>query len=104
MTVEIVVGSVSWRNLLPTEDGISTDHIPRTIVTGFWAEYKQHCRIEVGAYFQTHEEHDNTMKTWTVGAIAIRSNGNSQGGYFFLILALKESLTAVADEQFDTIS
>ena len=88
MTVEIVVGSVSWRNLFPAEDGISTYHSPHTIVTGLQADYNNHCHIEVGTYSQTHEEHDNTMKTRTVGAIALRTTGNSQRGYFFLSLAI----------------
>ena len=88
MTVEIVLGSVSWRNLFPAEDGISTDHIPCTIVTGFRAEYKHHCRIEVGFYIKAHEEHDNMMKSRTVGAISLQPTGKFQGGYLFLSLAI----------------
>ena len=86
MSAEIVVGSVSWRNLFPSEDGISTYHTPITIVTSFWDDYKHHCHIEVGTYDQTNKEHDNTIKTQTMGAIALRPTGNSQGGYFFSAL------------------
>ena len=35
---------------------------------------------------QTHEEHDNSMSSRTVGAIALRPTGNQQGGYFFMSL------------------
>ena len=71
MTVEIVVISVPWRNLFPAEYGISTDHSPSTIVPSFQDDYKGHCRIEVGTYVQTHKEHNNTMKTRTMGAITL---------------------------------
>ena len=87
MIIEIVKGSVSWLNMFPAHDGISTIHSPRAIVTGLQVDYHHHCRIEVGSYVQTHEQHDNTMRTRTVGAIALRPNGNSQGGYYFLSLS-----------------
>ena len=35
---------------------------------------------------QTHEYHDNSMRTRTVGAITLRPKGNSQG--FFYLLSL----------------
>lgn len=87
LTIEIVKGSVSWLNMFPAHDGISAFHSPRSIVTGLQVDYKHHCRIETGSYVQTHEQHDNTMRTRTIGAIALRPNGNSQGGYYFLSLS-----------------
>jgi Reverse transcriptase (RNA-dependent DNA polymerase) len=36
---------------------------------------------------QTHEDHDNTMSTRTIGAIALRPTGNDQGGYYFFSLS-----------------
>ena len=42
------------------------------------------CRIECGEYVQTHEEHDNSMQTCTIGAIALRPTCNEQGAYYFL--------------------
>ena len=41
---------------------------------------------EFGEYVQTHEEHDNSLLSCTVGAIALRPTGNQQGGYFFMSL------------------
>jgi hypothetical protein len=49
--------------------------------------FKKHCRIEYGQYVQTHEQHDNSMTTRTVGAIAMRPTGNEQGSYYFYSLA-----------------
>ena len=86
MLIEFVKGSVFWLNAFPLKGGVSTTHSPRTIVTLQQIDYNQHCKLEPGAYVQTHEEHDNTMKTRTVGAIALRTKGNSQGGYYFLSL------------------
>ena len=59
---------------------------PRTIITGQLLDYHKHCRYEFGEYVQTHEEHDNSLQSRTVGAIALRPTGNQQGGYFFMSL------------------
>ena len=59
---------------------------PRTIITGQLLDYHQHCRYEFGEYVQTHEEHDNSLFSRTVGAIALRPTGNQQGGYFLMSL------------------
>jgi hypothetical protein len=86
MIIELVRNSVSWLNMFPVNDGVSPTLGPRAIVTGVQADYQHHCKIEFGSYVQTHEQHDNSMKTRTIGAIALRPNGNSQGGYYFLSL------------------
>ena len=59
---------------------------PRTIITGQLLDYHKHCRYEFGEYVQTHEEHDNSLISRTVGAITLRPTGNQQGGYFFMSL------------------
>jgi len=87
MVIEMVTSSVFWLNMFPANDGISMTMSPRTIVTGLLADYNKHCRIEFGAYEQTHEEHDNSMMTRRTGAIALRRAGNAQGGYHFYSLA-----------------
>ena len=50
-------------------------------------DYNKHCKYEFGEYVQTHEEHDNSMATRTIGALALRPNGNLQGGHLFLSLS-----------------
>ena len=62
------------------------------MVTGRTLETNLHCRYEFGEYVQTHEEHDNSMRTRTVGALALRPTGNEQGGYYFLSLATRQRL------------
>lgn len=53
-------------------------------MTGVKLDANKHCKLPFGAYVQTHEEHDNSMTTRTIGAIALRPTGNTQGGYYFL--------------------
>ncbi|KAL7559815.1 hypothetical protein ACA910_003979 [Epithemia clementina (nom. ined.)] len=59
---------------------------PRQIITGLDINYSRHCKAEFGDYIQTHEEHDNTMATRTIGALALRPTGNAQGAYYCLSL------------------
>ena len=59
---------------------------PRTIITGQLLDYHKHCQYEFGEYVQTHEEHDSSLLSCTIGAIALRPTGNQQGGYFFMSL------------------
>jgi hypothetical protein len=40
------------------------------IVTGQGIDFACHCKYEFGKYVQTHEEHNNDMAPWTVGALA----------------------------------
>ena len=77
---------VYWLNSVPSNTGVSPTMSPRTIITGQLLDYHKHCRYEFGEYVQTHEEHDNSLLSRTVGAIALRPTGNQQGGYFFMSL------------------
>jgi len=72
--------------MFPPNNGASDVLSPRAIITGTRPDYKRHCRIEPGSYVQTHEEHDNSMQSRTLGAIALRPAGNAQGSYYFLNL------------------
>ncbi len=86
MVIQMVFLSVFWLNAFPHRLGISQTLSPRTIVTGLHIDYNTHCRIEFGQYVQTHEKHDNSMASRTVGALALRPTGNQQGGYFLYSL------------------
>ena len=86
MLQEIVAGAVFWLNVFPPKSGVSTTFGPRAIVLGTQIDYKKHCRMECGQYVETHEPHDNTMKERTCPAIFLRTNGNEQGGAFFMSL------------------
>ena len=82
MVVELIYSSVFWLNTFPVNDGVSDTMSPRLIILGMKIDYDKHCKIEYGAYAQSHDEHDNSMATRTTGAIALRPTGNNQGGYY----------------------
>ena len=86
MVMELAKAVVYWLNSVPSNMGMSPTMIPRTIITGQLLDYHKHCRYKFGEYVQTHEEHDNSFQSRTVGAIALRPTGNQQGGYFFMSL------------------
>ena len=86
MVMELAKVMVYWLNSVPSNTGISPTMSPRKIITGQLLDYHKHCRYEFGEYVQTHEEHDNSLLSRTVGAIALRPTGNQQGGYFFMSL------------------
>ena len=72
---------------VPQKRGVSKTLSPRTLLTGQTWSYTTHCKLEFGDYVETHEEHDNSMATRTIGAIALCPTGNTLGGYFFFSLA-----------------
>ena len=86
MVMELAKAVVYWLNSVPSNTGVSPTMSPRTIIMGQLLDYHKHCRYEFGEYVQTHEEHDNSLLSRTVGAIALRPTGNQQGGYFFMSL------------------
>jgi hypothetical protein len=86
MIIEMVFLSVFWINAFPHRLGVSQTLSPHTIVTSLHVDYKKHCRIKFGQYAQTHEQHNNSMASCTVGALALRPTGNEQGGYYFYSL------------------
>ena len=86
IVMELAKAVVYWLNSVPSTTGVSPTMSPRTIVTGQLQDYHKHCRYEFGEYVQTHEEHDNSLLSHTVGAIALRPTGHQQGGYFFMSL------------------
>ena len=87
MLIELVYNAIFWLNSFPPLGGISKTISPRELVFGGKIDYNKHCKYEFGEYVQTHEEHDNSMATRTIGALALRPNGNLQGGHLFLSLS-----------------
>ena len=86
MVMELAKAVVYWLNSVPSNTGVSPTMSPRTIIMGQLLDYHKHCHYKFGEYVQTHEEHDNSLQSRTVGAIALRPTGNQQGGYFFMSL------------------
>jgi hypothetical protein len=69
---EMVTACAFWLNMFPPIDGIFTTLSPRALITGFTLDYAKHCRLEFESYVQTHEDHDNSMQSRTMGVIALR--------------------------------
>jgi hypothetical protein len=87
MIIELAKSAVFGRNTFPAKNGVFVELISRAIVTGSTIDFHRHCQYEFGEYVQTHEAHDNSMGSQTVGAIALRPTGNAQGGYYFFSLS-----------------
>ena len=86
MIVELIYYCCFWLNSFPAKGGISATMSPRAIVVGSTIDYNNHVKLEFGQYVQTHEPHDNSIQTRTVGALALRPTGNAQGGHYFFSL------------------
>ena len=83
--IEMVYSSVFWRNMFALKGGVSKTQSPSEIVLNRKLNYNAHCKVEFGEYVQTHEEHNNDMKSRTLGAIATRPS-NDAGSYYFISL------------------
>jgi hypothetical protein len=84
MMVHVVYFSIFWIKSFPAKGGLSSHVSPRTIITGLTIDFNTHCRLEFGAYVQTHEAHGNNMSPRTIGAICLGPRGSIQGGYKFM--------------------
>ena len=67
--MELAKAVVYWLNSVHSHMGVSLTISPRTIITGQVLDYHKHCRYEFGEYVQTHEEHDNSLISRTVGQL-----------------------------------
>ena len=53
----------------PHPNGISETMSPKEIITGFKVDFTNHCKLKFGDYMQTHEEHNNDMRTHPIDAL-----------------------------------
>ena len=83
--IDMVYSSIFWRNMFALKGGVSKAQSPSEIVLNHKLNYNTHCKVEFGEYVQTHEEHNNDMKSCTLGAIATRPS-NEAGLYYFISL------------------
>ena len=74
ITVNFYINTFVWRK------GISQILPPLTIVKGLVPDANKHFHILYGEYCNTYEGTTNTMELRTVGALALESTGNTQGG------------------------
>jgi hypothetical protein len=94
MVVECVVGCTMWKNSFPPRDGVHKTLSPRTLVTGRSMAFGPMMTLPFGAYAQVTMEGDNTMRSRTVGGVALRPTGNIQGGVRFMALATGRVISA----------
>ena len=87
LVIEMAKAAMFWLNSLPPGDGILSTLSPRAIILGQSINYHQHRKYQFSKYVQTHEEHDNSMQSHTIGALALRLTGNAQGNFYFLSLS-----------------
>ena len=86
MVVKMVHTSVFWRNMFTLKGGISKTMSASEIALNRKLDFNAHCKVEFGEYVQTHEEHDNSMDSRTIGAISTRPS-TGDGAYYFISLA-----------------
>ena len=72
-----------WLNSFPHKDGIYDNMSPRIIITGIKLDHDKHCKDDFVTYVHIHEEHENSLTSSTMGAIALRPTGNTQGTHYF---------------------
>jgi hypothetical protein len=91
----MVADATRCLNQFPWPNGISATMSPASIVTGVANPDYNSMRIEFGAYVQVFEDNapSNTLRSRSLGAIALTPTGNAQGDYFFLSLATGNRLS-----------
>ena len=89
MIVHIVASYICWINAFPPPTpgaGLSDTKGPGQLILRNMVNYKKVCRLQPGEYLQVHQEDEpqNTIAIdRTVCAIALGTQYNLQGGYFF---------------------
>jgi hypothetical protein len=75
-------------DFFPTKVGVSDNLSPNTIMSGVTLDYKKHLSLQLGQYYQVHEEENprNSQIARTKGAISLGPSGNLQGGFKFMAL------------------
>ena len=88
MVIELNNYIAHFLNAFPAKGGVSMKLSPEAIVTGITIDYKKHCKLEFGAYVQTHEEKAprNSMTARSLGAIALGPSLGQSSGYYFMNL------------------
>jgi hypothetical protein len=88
MTIHIVLNVVKLLIFFPNKGGVSDTLSPKTIMSGETLDYKKNLGLQIGQYFQVHEE-DNPRYSQiarTKGAVSLGPSGNLQGGFKFMAL------------------
>ena len=93
MIVELVAMATRCLNGFPKEDGVSEHMSPYSIVTGRSHVDYNKIPLEFGSYVQLLDRSVNTIRSRTIGAIALNPTGNENGAYRFMSLKTGHIIT-----------
>jgi hypothetical protein len=95
MIAHMVADVVRCLNQFPRKHGISDSLSPACILTGAPNPDFNHMQLEFGSYVQIFEDNDpsNTLRSRSLGAIALTPSGNATGDYNFMSLATGAKLS-----------
>ena len=93
MIVELVAMATRCLNGFPKEDGVSEHMSPHSIVTGRSRVDYNKIPLEFGSYLQLLDRSVNTIRSRTIGAIALNPTGNENGAYRFMSLKTGQVIT-----------
>jgi hypothetical protein len=88
MKIEFVYFIVLWPNAFPVKTGVSLIYSPRELLERWRLDYKKHCRVLPGTYYEVHDEPlpSNMMVPRTHEGIALGPMRNLQGTVKFYCL------------------
>ena len=93
MITELVAMATRCLNGFPKEDGVSEHMSPHSIVTGRARMDYNKIPLEFGSYVQLLDRSVNTIRSRTIGAIALNPTGDENGTYRFMSLKTGQVLT-----------
>ena len=93
MIIELVAMATRCLNGFPKEDGVSEHMSPHSIVTGRSRVDYNKIPLEFGSYVQLLDCSVNTIRSRTIGAIALNPTGNENGAYRFMSLKTGQVIT-----------
>ena len=86
MIAELVALATRCLNAFPRDDGMSDHMSPYSIVTGRPRMDYNKIPLEFGSYVQLLDRSINTIRSRTIGAIALNPTGDDTGTYRFMSL------------------
>ena len=93
MITELVAMATRCLNGFPKEDGVSEHMSPHSIVTGQARMDYNKIPLEFGSYVQLLDRSMNTIRSQTIGAIALNPTGDENGTYRFMSLKTGQVMT-----------
>ena len=93
MITELVAMATRCLNGFPKEDGVSEHMSPHSIVTGRARMDYNKIPLEFGSYVQLLDRSVNTIRSRTIGAIALNPTGDENATYRFMSLKTGQVLT-----------